>query len=198
MSDNKSFFASNKQVIVPTVVMLLICIVVTGALAGTNLLTKTKIKEIEKSQENESMAEVLKADTYKEVKDKDKTYNIAKNGDKTVGYIFVTTEKGYGGEVKVMTGIKPDGKISAVKVLDATTETPGLGQNTGKEEWYKQYGGLSAKSEVKVVKSGASKKDNNVDAVTGATISSKAVTKAVNNAVDLYNEIVKKGDGANE
>ncbi len=182
-----------KEIIIPTVVMILICLVVTVALSGTNLITKDKIQKIQKSQQDESMREVLPADEYAEKtgssNNQDYTYYIATKSGETSGYIFVTTEKGYGGDVKVMTAVSTNGSIEAVKVLDVSEETPGLGQNTGKEIWYSQFSGINARGEISVQKSGASKETATVNAVTGATISSTAVTKAVNKAVSYYSEI---------
>ena len=103
-----------------------------------------------------------------------------------MGYIFTTSEKGYGGEVSVMTAIDTDGNIKAVSVLDASNETPGLGQNVTKSGFYSQYSGLSG--EISVVKSGADSENNEIDAVTGATISSRAVTAAVNRALQNFSE----------
>lgn len=193
MNKIKKFFSDLNPITIPTIVMVVICIVVTGSLAGTNLLTKAKIKQIEAEQQKESMKEVLKAEDYEEKavsvkfeKETEKcTYYVAKNGETEVGYIYIVTEKGYGGDVKVMTAVNQDGSIKAVKVLDVSNETPGLGQNTGNEEWYSQFSGLDGGKEITVQKSGADKNNNEINAVTGATISSSAVTRAVNKALTI-------------
>ena len=199
MDNKSSFFARSKDILIPTVVIMAICVVVTAALAGTNLLTESKIDAIEDKQQQESMSEVLKADKYEDIDIvSGREYKALDKSGKVIGYIFVTSEKGYGGDVKVMTGIKTDGTVTAVKVLDATSETPGLGQNTGKEDWYKQFSRLSADKEIKVDKNSASKPDNTVRAVTGATISSKAVTKAVNSARERFNEIIKNEEAGKD
>ena len=179
--------------------MIGICLVITAALAGTNLLTESKIEAIEKKQQEESMSEVLKADRYEDYDIvSGKEYEALDQDGTVVGYIFGNTAKGYGGDVKVMTGIKADGTVNAVKVLDATSETPGLGQNTGKADFYDRYSGLSTKKEITVVKSGAFKDSNSVNAVTGATISSKAVTKAVNEARERFNEIMENEEASKD
>ena len=199
MENKNNFFTRSKEIIIPTVVMIGICLVITAALAGTNLLTESKIEAIEKKQQEESMSEVLKADKYEDYDIvSGKEYEALDKDGKVVGYIFVNTTKGYGGDVKVMTGIKVDGTVNAVKVLDATSETPGLGQNTGKADFYDRYSGLSTKKEITVVKSGASKDSNSVNAVTGATISSKAVTKAVNEARERFNEIMENEEASKD
>lgn len=196
MNKIKSFFSSGKGIIIPTVVMVCICIVVTGALSGTNLLTKDKILKIQAKTQNDSMKELLSADEYVEkiVKiDGDKiTYYIANDKGNFIGNIFITSEKGYGGDDKVMVAIDKDGVIKAVKVLDVSNETPGLGQNTGNPTWYAQFSGLTTKKEISVVKNGAKPENNEINAVTGATISSTAVKDAVNKAVTI-NNILKDG-----
>ena len=102
-----------------------------------------------------------------------------------MGYVFKTKSKGYGGEVTVMTGIDTSGKIILVKVLDATSETPGLGQNVAKTEFSDSFTGLIGT--VGVTDNGEA--DNTIDAVTGATYSSKAVTTSVNTAISIFNSI---------
>ncbi len=186
----------NKEIVVPTIVMVAICLVVTLALSGTNLLTKNKIAEISKADQDNSMKEVLSADSYNEktaAKDgTEYTYYEAEQSGEKIGYIFVTSKKGYGGDDKVMTAITTDGTIKAVKVLDVSNETPGLGQNTGNKDWYSQFSGM-AKGDIQVVKNGASKENGTVNAVTGATISSKAVTDAVNTAYGYFTDLTKAG-----
>ena len=77
----------------------------------------------------------------------------------------------------VMTAIDPELSIIGIKILDASGETPGLGQNVTKESFYGQFKG----------------KGNKINAVTGASISSKAVTDAVNEAYKYASEILAKG-----
>ncbi len=181
-----------KPIIIPTVVLFAIGVIIALALAGANAITSPTIAELDKKAQNEAMQRVIKADDYTlSIVDTDggKTeFYTAEKGGKTVGYIFTFSEKGYGGDVKVMTAIDTDGSIVAVDILDASGETPGLGQNVTKESFFKQYSGI--KGEVSVVKGGADKESSTVDAVTGATISSKAVTRAVNRAVGTY-DIIK-------
>ena len=117
---------------------------------------------------------------------------LEKDG-KIIGYIFKTSAKGYGGEISVMTAVKPDASVAAVEILDASSETPGLGQNVTKKDFYGEYKDKS--HGIVVVKGGnADTTKNEIDAVTGATISSKAVTTAVNQALEYANKIITKGD----
>lgn len=179
-----SFIKKQREIIVPSVTLLVICLVATALLGVTNFFTKDLISKIEAETQEAAMQEVLPADKYSQTEGKE-IYTAEKNGA-VAGYIFVTSEKGYGGDIKVMTAIDPVGKILAVTILSAGDETPGLGQNVTKENFYSQFKEL--KSEITVVKNGASSEKSEINAVTGATISSKAVTRAVNQALDLYNK----------
>lgn len=178
------FIKKNKEIIVPSATLLVICLVATLLLGVTNLLTAGQIAKLEEETKIAAMNEVLPAEDYTQTEGKE-IYTAVKNGA-VAGYIFVTGAKGYGGNISVMTAVDPAGKILAVSILSASDETPGLGQNVTKEGFYSQFLGLSG--DITVVKNGANSTDNEINAVTGATISSKAVTKAVNEALTLYSE----------
>ena len=165
-----------------TLILFLICVIVTAALAGTNFITKPRIEALELKAQNEAMAVVLPAESYTAstvtVENVAYPYTVAKNGEKTVGYIITATEKGYGGDVKVMVGADLTGKITAVKIISADDETPGLGQKVTKKDFYEKF-------------SGKPLDDTKIDAITGASISSKAVNNAVEKAADILNKILK-------
>lgn len=187
MSKFTDFLKNNKNdIFKPIIVLFCICIVISLALSLTNKLTVGRIENLQKENEKTTMSKLLKADSFEVVEfEKKFELNLAKNKQgETVGYIFVTSEKGYGGEVSVMTAIGVDGKVENVAILDAANETPGLGQNVTKEDFYSQFKDKSG--EITVVKGDGG--ENNVSAVTGATISSKAVTGAVNKALANFSE----------
>lgn len=193
----KLFFKSNSEIITPTAVLAVICLVVTLALSSANLLTAARIEALAIKTQNEAMAKLIKADEYPALTATTSqggiSYNTAVADGKTVGLIFVTKANGYGGDISVMTAVDMDGKIIAVEILAADDETPGLGQNVTKPEWYAQFSGL--KDDITVIKGGTSNTENNeINAVTGATISSKAVTAAVNEALNYATEITVKGE----
>ena len=196
MSETKKF--SIDSIFLTTLILFLICVVITFALAGTNYITKDKIAALEIKNQNDSMALVLKADEYKsntlDYTDKNGTqssvvYHSARSGGEEIGYIFTTAQKGYGGEIKVMTGIDKEGKITAVKILSASDETPGLGANVTKKDFYSQFSGKN--KDFELVKNSATN-DNQVIAVTGATISSTAAKDAVKKAFELYELLPKE------
>ena len=177
----------------PTLVLAAICLIVSLALSSTDMITKGRIAKIEADNTNKAMKRVLAADEYsKKTVDETEYYEATTKGN-LEGYIFTTSSNGYGGEVKVMTAILPDKSVKAVEILDVSNETPGLGQNSKKESFYTQFSGKT--NGIAVVKSGADGENNEINAVTGATITSRAVTKAVNEALDLCDKITEETEG---
>lgn len=175
-----------KEILMPALILFIICVIVTAALAGTNALTKDKIAELAIQTQNEAMARVIEADGFENLTASldgtDFTYYTALQGGEVGGYIFVTSAKGYGGDVSVMTAVACDGSIIAIEVLSASDETPGLGANATKSEWWEQFKGMSG--EIKVNKDGGE-----VDALTGATITSRAVASAVDTALKYFESL---------
>ena len=87
-----------KDILKPALILFVICLVVTALLAGTNLLTKDKIAEQSALEAEQSRKVVLSdADSFEEADG----YYIGKANNETVGYVFQTEAKGYGGAVKV-------------------------------------------------------------------------------------------------
>ncbi len=190
------FFKANKDdILKPVAVLLSICIIIPLALSLTNKLTSNRIAALAKENEQKAMELLISADSFEPQSfgegDSKFDFSIAKSKDGNIlGYIFVTDARGYGGDVSVMTAIGTDGKIIEISILDVANETPGLGQNVTKEAFYSQYEGKTA--DVTVLKNGADSSANQINAWTGATISSRAVTTAVNKAMANFGEYSNK------
>ena len=191
MSKFIGFLKSNvNDIFKPILVLFAICIVIPLALSLTNELTAERIIKLQGKNEKATMSKLIKADEFEEYtftgkKENFDLYIATEDGD-VKGYIFKTSAKGYGGEVSVMTAIDTNGKVKEVSILDASNETPGLGQNVTKENFYSQF--TKKIKDITVVKNSAIDENNEVNAVTGATISSKAVTSAVNKALANFEE----------
>lgn len=96
------------------------------------------------------------------------------------GYVVTCTGKGYGGAVKLALGIDGEGVVKGIRIMDCSNETPGLGQNSSSEEWNKQYVGTNTSQQLSVVKDGSgSAEAGTINSISGATITSEAVTRAV-------------------
>lgn len=179
-----------KAIIVPTVTLVIIALVTSILLVGTNQVTKDKIAQLQIEADNASRQEVLpEADSFDdgmsvEVDGTEYTYWTAANG---AGYVFSTQYKGYGGAVVVMTGITSDGQIAGVKITEQN-ETPGLGQKALDPSFREQYVKAIPDGGFVVTKTGAAS-DSEIDAISGATITSRAVTNSVNQAIAVYNTI---------
>ena len=96
----------------------------------------------------------------------------------SLGYAFnITTSEGYGGDITFSLGVKEDGTTNGISIL-TISETAGLGMNATKDEFKNQFKDKQVDS-FEVTKTGAAA-DNEIDALSGATITSKAVTRGVN------------------
>ena len=185
-----------KEIIVPAVSLFLICVVVTALLALTNAVTSPKIDALAVETQDASKKQVLSsAASFSEEKQVEKdgvsyTYydGLASDGS-VMGYVFVTSAKGYGGDISVMVGVLGDGTVAGVNIL-SINETAGLGMNAKNQSFLDQFLGKSG--EIGVAKNNPS--DTEIQALTGATITSSAMATAVNTALSLYAEI---GGGQN-
>lgn len=109
----------------------------------------------------------------------------AKKGGATVAYIVPAETKGYGGKIKMLVAVTADEKVIDYAILEHN-ETPGLGDNAQKPEFRAQYAGKGAEL-LEVTKDPAN--HDNIQAMTGATISSRAVTNGVRAAVAAVHEL---------
>ena len=107
---------------------------------------------------------------------------IIKKSDGSIAFDMVV--KGYKNGFDIMVGVK-DGAVAGVAIVSVGEETPGLGTNTNNPEWLANFNGKTG--EVVIVKNKSNPADNEVNAVTSATFSSKGVAKAVNLALKAYN-----------
>lgn len=112
-----------------------------------------------------------------------------------MGYVLQTTSsEGYGGNITLYMGVTLEGKLNGISILDIS-ETPGLGMQAP-EVLVPQFKDKKVQA-FTYTKSG-SKTDSEIDAISGATITTKAVTNAVNAGLRAVNEIMTEGGGGNE
>ena len=194
--------------------ILTVITLVAGVLLGLVYgITKDPIALAKEKAKNEAYQTVMKeADTFdaEVVLEADKVSKLldkkgitgcivdevvaAKANDEIIGYIFtVTTSEGYGGNIQISVGITNDSAVTGIEIL-SIGETAGLGMNADTPEFKKQYADKKVDAFV-VTKTGAAS-ENEIDAISGATITSNAVTNAVNTAVACFQEWL--GGSANE
>ena len=167
----------------PIVVLCVICMMVTGALAVTNGITAPIIEAATLAAQEAARTELLPdAQGFEKVEGVD-VANVSDVYRTTndVGVVITSSAKGYGGDVVVMTAITPDGNIKQIKVTEQS-ETKGIGSNVvSTPSYWERYEGVSAGQALVL--------NQDIDAYSGATISSKAVLSAVNSAIEAYNQI---------
>jgi electron transport complex protein RnfG len=120
----------------------------------------------------------------------DEVLKAVDDNDDTVGYVMsITSPSGYGGDIKIAIGIssKTD-TVTGFTVL-SNSETAGLGSRCTDDEFKSQFKGKSVLQNIKYVKNSSATGDDEIDAISGATITTSAVTDAVNTAIDVYNTI---------
>ena len=154
-----------------------------------------KLQELKKA-----IVEVLPAyDSYKEVESDGMILYVAKDssGSDPVGIAFEAIGNGFQGKISIMVGINPDfSEINGIKILEQI-ETPGLGtkivvdpSNKADPYWFpNQFKKLKTLPQIEVVKNIKPTKPTEIQAITGATISSKAVTKIINEQIQIAKSI---------
>ncbi len=111
------------------------------------------------------------------------------DGDKKLGYVIASTSKsGYGGDIQIAVGINTEGKITGFSVIKHS-ETAGLGSKSTEPEFANQFAGKAAET-IEFVKGGGAS-GQQIDAISGATITTSAVTNATNAAIAFYNSCLK-------
>ena len=115
------------------------------------------------------------------------------SGANTYGYVVtVTAKEGYGGDIQFTVGFDMNGTVTGVSML-SINETAGLGMKAKEAEFLNQYVGKSGGSFV-VDKDNGTGAANEIDAISGATVTTRAVTKGVNAAYITVTKILNGGD----
>ena len=171
-----------KEFLIPTVTLFVICLVATALLGLTNDVTAPIIEELAIETEMKSRQIVFAdAASFGEAKEVDGAIVVAaldENGE-VIGHVVVNIAKGYGGDISVMTGVDAEGKVTGVNIL-SHSETAGLGAKAAEQSFRDRFIGLIEGITVSKDKAG----ENSIDALTGATITSRAVVNAVNAAIE--------------
>ena len=196
----------SKEIISVAFRLFIITAVTTLCLALVNSMTAGVIKANAEKAQLEAEKEVLPAALeFKKTEASEKnipegtkngvrieSLNVGIANGNGVGYIAtMISNAGYGGDIKVMVGIDSDGSVTKVKILQSS-ETAGLGQNASKPEFINQFNGKSGS--LSVVKNKAADGENGeIAAISGATVTSRAVTSCVNAALELVGSKSEQG-----
>ncbi len=153
----------------PIVFLAVIVTISVVILIALNSVTSSIVEERRVEEIKDTLEKIFPE--MSEYKLENEVYMIYQDGEKS-GYAFIASGSGYGGDIDILVGLDSDFKIKDISIL-TQTETPGLGARITESTFTDQFKGLSA-DEVAL-------KSNNgmIDAITGATISSKAVVDTV-------------------
>lgn len=136
--------------------------------------------------------ENIKADDSESVESLDEVLKAVDANGEALGYVMsITTNEGYGGPITIAMGIRMDGTLNAIEIL-SISETAGLGMKATEDEYKNQFANKNVES-FSYTKTGAVA-DNEIDAISGATITTNAVTNAVNAGLAFFRSIVMGGN----
>lgn len=180
------------SLVMPAIYLCLICLITTGLVALTYNLTLTARELQAQIAANASRRLVapeaadfipVEFDPSEAPAGLREVYKAVNEDGFAIAFILVSGSRGYSGQVPVMLAINSDREISGIRVLK-NDETPGLGKKVANDAFTRQFLGQSADASFAVVSPGSAQIA--IDSVSGATVSSQAVTQAVNIAVDYF------------
>ncbi len=174
-------------------VLFLVSLVAALALAGTNEMTKGAIAQRALEAADAARKTVLNnADTFEQLQvpegiGVDNGYRGLKDG-KAVGFVAQSTVKGYGGEIEIVVGMDLSGAVTGISVGGPSfSETAGLGDKAKESAFTNQFKGLVLPATLA----------DNVDAISGATITSNAVVLGVNQAGTYLSSVIDSSESDN-
>lgn len=162
------------------IILFLITAVAAAILAEVNSVTAPVIAENDRKAQEIAMKAVLPdADSFANLEyEINESSTVTEVYSSDAGYAIKSAPKGYGGAISMIVGVDNDLKVTGVEII-SQSETAGLGAKCTNSEFKAQYVGKT--ENIAVTKNGA--KENEIDAISSATITSKAVTKGVNDAI---------------
>ncbi|MEO0079122.1 MAG: FMN-binding protein [candidate division WOR-3 bacterium] len=169
--------------------LVVTCLISACALSQVYNLTRPRI-EYQRNVEGLRLAfnAVLpEADRFEPVLPDSSVWH-AFSGDRRIGSVLRVAKRGYAGPVPVTAGIDLEGRIVAIRIAspaEGLKETPGLGLKALEESFRSQFQGKSA-PEIRLTRDGGT-----IEAITGATITSRAVTDALREGMERYQELLK-------
>ena len=168
-------------------VLTLICSVIALMLAVVNAVTKDTIAENTQKEKVEAISRIFgDVDDVETNTVEDHEINFVFCKDMLVGYTVTVKPQGYGGEIEMLVGIERGGSVQGIEIINMS-ETPGVGSRVKSDPGFlPQFKGMTGKLTV----------GDNVDAISGASISSKAVTAGGNEALSIEVDVSEYEKGA--
>ncbi len=171
-----------KYILRLTLTLFLITAVVAGLLGLVDYVTADKIRAIQEEKATAAMMQVLPAESYEPLS-AEKEGILAAYLAQDKGYVVRVSAGGFGGAIDMMVGVSFEGAVTGISIV-SHAETASLGANCTREDWRGQFEGLSGVLAV-------DKDGGDIDSLTGATVTSRAVTQGVNLALEFVQEVGK-------
>lgn len=192
-----------KEIIKQTLLLTVITLIAGVLLGGVYEITKDPIAKQSKLREEKACESVFpQADSF------DMDYELTDDGSvegfdqdfvekvipawndkkEILGYVLtVTSKEGYGGDITFMMGISKNGEVQGIEIL-SISETAGLGMKAKEPEFLEQFQQKTV-DQFAYSKNGASS-ENEIDAISGATITTKAMTNGVNAGLNYFKTVL--------
>ncbi len=176
--------------LMPAIVLTSISVIIAGILAITNNFTAPVIAKNSEKATNDALSVVVPSALEFKIVEKDEEstnendiYIAYSDDGKEAGYAVSVSPLGFGGNIDIIVGFSLDKTITGVEIVNSS-ETPGLGSKASDKEFKEQF--LDKKPPLNVVKN-EKPGENTISAISGATITSKAVTSGINTAMTELN-----------
>ena len=181
-----------KEYVKFAIVLFIVAGVASGILAFVDSFTKPIIEANQKKEKALARKSVLpqaaRFDSICTINN-EPAFVAKDDSGNVIGYTFVAAGFGYSSNVKTMVGLKSDLSINKIKII-FQSETPGLGANSEKPWFQEQFSGKKL-SQLKVDKDGG-----DIKSLTGATITSRAVTNSINKGIEIIKKSLEKNNSS--
>lgn len=182
-----------KEVLGKVIPLFVVCLLASAGLAFTYSATHERILLEQRREQREAAAKAVPqatdfeelenlAETRQKFKELDLVFKASKDGE-LVGYAIQVLPRGFGGPIRLIVGVDVKGKVIGVQVVEHL-ETPGLGGEIEKDYFKGQFKGKTSQDALKV--------GEDIEAITGATISSRGVTEGVKTALMVYKDFLSE------
>lgn len=184
-----------KTIIHMIATLTIIGVVAGGLLSGVSNWANPLIEKNKKVETEKAIFLVNPAGkSYEAVTDAGfELYKVKDDAGNMIGYSMVYEGNGFQGKIRIMIGLSSDMKKLTMYEILEQSETPGLGTKILEDPFKKQFNGLTVEPEIKWVKGKAPSTPNEIQTITGATISSKSVVAIINNALVKARALKEKG-----
>jgi electron transport complex protein RnfG len=170
---------STRQMVVMLLVVAFVCSII---LSFVYSFTSPRITETQKKMTLDGLKQVIDAYEFVDVIP-DTLWNAVDSSGNTIGIVFRVFPQGYGGAIPITVGLDTDERITGIRIASAAEglkETPGLGVKITEPDFTQQFAGKHG-SQIKIIKDGGE-----IDAITAATISSRAVCTGIRKGIETY------------